>query len=618
MNTKKYLFRLLAVLFPLVVLAMVELTLWVFNAYPQPPLFTEVQADGKSYVQINSQVGERYFNSRVMPVPNLYPQKFSTNKPENTFRIFCMGGSTTAGFPYEMTVPFPQQLSFLLQQDYPDQEFEVINMGLSAINSFTVVDWMPEILKQDPDLILLYMGHNEFYGAYGTGSTISMGNNARVVRVVLKLQKLRLFQMIKSIIRGFGPTPTQGNPTLMEKVIDDKFIATNSILRMKTQENFASNLQVILETCKTENVPVILSNLVSNLKDQIPLDVSSNPQNTTSKANALYLKGHKEFEQGDTATAYISFSRARNQDEVPFRANENLNDIIHDQALRYNFDLVDMEQAFRKTSASGIPGNDLFSDHLHPNPEGYHLMATAFQASIIDAGLLPQASGKMLLQQPLHVTPLDWEIGSLSIFKLLHRWPFGNSQVDYSDYKPLTDEATTAIAKNYLFDHHIWTRAHHEMADYHNSAGRFEQACQDYMAIVKMFPDEIETYSKLVECAKQIQAWDMVKFSCRSAIPRTTLKGMFYFNLALAQRVEGNLTQAIPNIQKALKAPELSRSQSANIYFTYALFLLDIQENLDAIQVLEGLVREVPDFLKAQQLLKQLKGSSKDPQVLLL
>ena len=608
MNNKKNLFRLLAALFPLAVLALLELTLWLFNAYPEPPLFNEIQESGKSYTQINSQVGERYFNSKVMPVPNIYPQKFAAVKPANTFRIFCLGGSSTAGFPYEMNVPFPQQLAFLLKRDYPDRSFEVINLGLSAINSFTVVDWMPEILQHEPDLILLYAGHNEFYGAYGTGSTISMGRNAHVVRLILKLQKLRLFQMVKSIVRDFGAPATQQNSTLMEKVIADRFIATNSVLRMKTEENFASNLKVILDGFQAADVPVVLSNLVSNIKDQIPLDITSNPQNTSSKAYALYLKGHKEFEEGDTATAYISLARARDSDEVPFRANDNLNDIIRKNAFQYNLSLVDMEKIFRGASMSGIPGKDLFSDHLHPNPDGYALMARAFQKTIIEAGLLAEQPSVPLIRAPLYVTAIDWEIGSLTLFKLLHRWPFGNSDVNYSDYKSLTDDATAEVAKKYLFDHHTWGRAHSEMADYHRTTGNLNQACQEYIAIIEMYPDKIDYYSKLVDTAKRIQLWGIVQQTCEAALLRTPNKGMFYYHLALAHRAAGNIEAAITSVRLASQAPEITPTQSVNIHFTLARFLVEIHENMDAVTVLETLVKQVPDFAPAQQLLKQLKG----------
>ncbi|NQT61596.1 MAG: hypothetical protein HQ556_01445 [Candidatus Marinimicrobia bacterium] len=607
MKSKKIIFSILAVLLPVAFLALIELSLWIVDAYPQPPLFFEVSEGDTSYTHINSQVGERYFDKAIMPVPNLYPQKFSSEKSTGTIRIFCLGGSTTAGFPYEMTTPFPQQLALLLRADYPDRNFEVINMGLSAINSFTVVDWIPEVLKQEPDLVLLYMGHNEFYGAYGTGSTISLGHDGRIVRLVLKFQQFRVVQMINSIIRGFAdPPPSKVNPTLMEKVIDDKFIETNSMLRIKTRENFSANLDVILTACQAAGVPVILSNLVSNIKDQTPLDVTSNPQQTSSKAHKLYLKGLREFRQGDTTTAHISLTRAKNTDQVPFRGNDYLNEILQVKAGRFAQPIVDMKSAFRRASSSSIPGNDLFCDHLHPNPIGYHIMAREFRKAMDRADLLPMTPIQDTTMQPILVTDLDWEIGALQIFKLQQRWPFGNSSVDYTEYVPLHNDVTVQLAKEYLFDHHVWGKAHSDMADYYLKQGDLNMACREYQAIVEMYPEKTEYYTKLVECAKQARLWELVKQTCQKALTTTTSRGMFYYNLAISHRMTGDIELAMPLIELALKAPELTRIQSANVRFAYARFLLEVQKPSEAASVLTELLNDSPDFVEAQELLNRL------------
>ncbi len=607
MNYRKIIFATLTALIPILLLAIVEASLWLLNAFPQPPLFIEKQISEVKQIEINAQVGERYFNKRVMPVPNLYPQRFSAEKSSGALRVFCLGGSTTAGFPYEMNVPFPQQLEFMLKNNYPDQEFEIINMGLSAINSFTVVDWIPEILDQSPDLIILYMGHNEFYGAYGTGSTISMGHNGRFIRLALKLQKLRLMQMMKSILRSSGSTPSiQDNPTLMEKVIDDRFIETNSILRMKTHENFAGNLNVILNACKSANVPVILSNLTSNIKDQFPLDITSASARETTKALELYQKGLKEFNQGDTATAYISLSRARDTDEVPFRGNAPLNDIIRDQADKFQLQFVDMENAFRVASPTGLPGNNLFCDHLHPNPLGYHLMAKQFYQALAQTELLPAVPEPFSSDQPLLVTDLDWEIGELRIYKLLHRWPFGNQTVKYSDYVPQIDSATTEIAKSYLFDHNIWVKAHGDMGYYFWQQKEPSKAALEYQAIITLFPDQIEYYGRLVECAKVTGQWDLVKHTCEQALEIAEAKGMFYYHLALSQRMAGKLKSAISNMQKAADAPELTRGQSVNVYYSLAQLLVDANKPMDAKIVLDALIQQAPDSQRARELLNKL------------
>lgn len=140
-------FGLALLLTPLLLLALFEFSLRLFNLFPREPLFVEAVQDGREVVQINPGVATRYFNPKKVVVPNLYPETFSRSRSENTFRIFCLGGSTTAGFPFEFQVPFPARLKSLLSSQYPRTHFEVINLGLSAVNSFTVLDFIPEVLE---------------------------------------------------------------------------------------------------------------------------------------------------------------------------------------------------------------------------------------------------------------------------------------------------------------------------------------------------------------------------------------------------------------------------------------------------------------------------------------
>ncbi|MBC8192109.1 MAG: hypothetical protein H8E18_07005 [FCB group bacterium] len=50
----------------------------------------------------------------------------------------------------------------------------------------------------------------------------------------------------------------------------------------------------------------------------------------------------------------------------------------------------------------------------------------------------------------------------------------------------------------------------------------------------------------------------------------------------------------------------MTRIQLANVRFTYARFLLEVQKPSEAASVLTELVSEVPEFVKAQELLSKL------------
>ncbi|GJQ62355.1 MAG: hypothetical protein SCALA702_14080 [Melioribacteraceae bacterium] len=603
-SSKKLIFTVFTVLIPIVFFVILELLLVTFDIFPQQPLFME---DGK-VVRVNSNVGERYFNKNIMPVPNIYPQEFEAEKSENTFRIFCLGGSTTAGFPYEMTVPFPKQLELILEEDYPDRKFEVINLGLSAVNSFTVLDWIPDVLEHEPDLIIIYMGHNEFYGAYGTGSTISVGNSGGFIRFVLELRKFRVTQMIIALLNQFsGKADDADKTTVMEKVVADQFIAADSDLRAVTLENFSENLEIIINKLNENNVPLIVSNLVSNLKDQPPLDSYNMDKADSTNSSKIFRLAVDMLTKGDSLRAYSLFRLARDNDLVPFRAIFRTSEIVDSLSGKYAIRYVDMIKAFRHFSPKGIPGNSLFCDHLHPNPNGYRIMANEFRNAITKMNILPRIENKVYSLTPELVTGLDWEIGGLKIYKLKHSWPFGNNKVDYSLYPPIVNRETAQIAKSFLFEHHVWGKAHEEMAIYYKSSGDIKKAILEYQTILEIYPDKKRIYDDIIETAKAINAWGVVKAVSKKAVRNINSRGIYYYHLALAERMTGNLDGAIKAIEKAISAPEISHNQKANFYLTYAKLLIDNRKIVEAKGILDNLIQTYPEFTPAAELLTKLQ-----------
>ncbi len=599
---KKILYTVLAGLLPILFFAGVEVSLRLFDLFPQPPLFLKIQGQGQDLVQVNPSVGERYFDPRIMAVPNLYPQTFPENKAQNTFRIFCMGGSTTAGFPYEMTVPFPKQMELILRETAPETNFEIINLGLSAVNSFTVLDFIPEVLKQDPDLILIYMGHNEFYGAYGTGSTISYGHKAGLVRFVMKVQKLRLVQMLDQLVTGLKPAvaPSQAE-TVMEKIIDDPFIAADSELREITYRNFQENLELILEICHQNNVPVGLSTLVCNLADQPPLG---------QNADALdaFRLGHELLAQGDSAKAYTAFVKARDLDAIPFRADSRINRIIESVKRPGVAGFADLASLFRFRSYGGIPGNSMFCDHLHPNPEGYRFMAKAILASVSNKTFFPRNAFQLSESEiPQLVTDLDWEIGGLKIFKLKQRWPFDSKIVHYDNYIPIKDSLSAEIAKRYLFGHKVWGQAHEELSRHYLEQGDLTAACGELAAIVEMYPAKLEFHQKLLQCALQVQDWSTVERTALGILDQQQGDGQLFYQLAMAERMQGKLQSALYHAEQALKDRKLDPEQFAEVYFSLALILVDMDDTLGAKRVLEDLLDQFPGFPPAAKLYARLE-----------
>ncbi len=86
----------------------------------------------------------------------------------------------------------------------PQKHVEVVNTALTAINSITLKDFIPQVLKYEPDAILIYAGHNEYYGAFGIGSNETMSKSAFLRSLNFGIMNLRIAQLVKSGISGIS------------------------------------------------------------------------------------------------------------------------------------------------------------------------------------------------------------------------------------------------------------------------------------------------------------------------------------------------------------------------------------------------------------------------------
>jgi len=89
-------------------------------------------------------------------------QEFSSDKPNNTYRIVTIGGSTTFGIGVTDENTWPVILEKKLHSINLDKNIEVINAGIPAIGSFYESKLIKEkIIHYDPDLIIVYDGAND-------------------------------------------------------------------------------------------------------------------------------------------------------------------------------------------------------------------------------------------------------------------------------------------------------------------------------------------------------------------------------------------------------------------------------------------------------------------------
>jgi len=89
-------------------------------------------------------------------------EDFPTNKNANTIRIIALGDSWTLGHNANLDETYPKRLAQLLQQDFPDKNIEVLNLGMFAYASHEGLKLLQQqALSFQPDIVLIGFSMND-------------------------------------------------------------------------------------------------------------------------------------------------------------------------------------------------------------------------------------------------------------------------------------------------------------------------------------------------------------------------------------------------------------------------------------------------------------------------
>ncbi len=604
------------ILLPVLFFVVLEGGLRLANYGGNTELFIEAPGEYQRYYLCNPNVGRRYFFMQPT-IPDPPQDLFLKQKPENGYRIFVLGGSTTAGYPYGHNLMFSRILQKRLADAFPDRYIEVVNTAMPAVNSYTLLDFMDEILAHEPDLLLIYAGHNEFYGALGVGSNESMGKFRAFVKFYLKLQRYKTFLFVRDVISGlvkrvhsllFGGNLVNPSGTLMERMVAEQTIPLGSPLYELGRRQFAENLKDILNKARNAGVPVIVSELVSNIRDHPPF--VSVAYDTLPEAGAVYRQAKQKEQQGKYEEARALYYRAKDLDALRFRATEDFNALIHEIAAAFGAPVVPMRTFFEAASPHGLIGNGLMLEHLHPNVNGYFLMADAFFETIKKHGFIsdrwdtvnvPPAS---YYQQNWGMTPLDTLYANLRIRVLKGNWPFKPRWVKNTallEYRPQTKAESLAV--QIILDRRMTTeRAHVELARYYERQGRFLEAFREYYALVYATPHNISPYifaaNMLIKAKQFDSALPLLYASMRVKETAFALK---WIGQILLER--GEIGQALPYLEKAYSATPQDPQLLYNLSGAYAL-----QKRYEQAKMLLRQLESIsPNFPGARNLMQQLE-----------
>lgn len=404
---------------------------------------------------------EQYFNA----------QSFRHPKPPGVFRIVAFGGSTTYGHPYLHRTSFPAWTARLLGLADPGKTYEVINAGGISYASYRVRRLAEELARFEPDLYVVYSGHNEFLERRNFAAILAEPPALRRTRSLLHRSRLytAVYRGVRAL-RGAGASSshtvlTDRLAATLEEVGGPELYHRDETFRQGVIEQYRASVEAIARFARGRGIPLVLCTLSSNLAGVSPFK-SEHRAGFGAEQRALWERlvgdaqsAHEAGEQeralafleragslddrfamahfargqvllalGRVAEARGAFIRAKEEDIIPLRALEVFNDIVRDVAREQRVPLADVDRRFRDLSPGGITGPPLFLDHVHPDVEGHQLIAREVVEAAVGAGLVPVTPEAWLRARPRALAVLAEERAAVTPrYLAMGRWVIGRT-----------------------------------------------------------------------------------------------------------------------------------------------------------------------------------------------
>jgi len=528
------------------------------------------------------------------------PFKLSSVRSENAYRVFVLGASAAQGEP-DGAFGFGRFLQVMLQNRYPEINFEVIIAATAAINSHVVVEIAKDCARHEPDLFIVYLGNNEVTGPYGAGTVFApLSPSLSVIRMGIAVRATRLGQLLTSFtewaaVQRSRPTSWRGLEMFLDKQIraDDQHLET-------VYRHFQRNLEDIVQIGRNSGAKIIVSTVGSNLKDNPPFASLHRPDLTEqdkakwdnfyaqaveyesagryaeavecylaateidgSYADLQFRLGCCYWSLGDHDAAKQRYIQARELDTLRFRADRRINEIVRSVADSWagkDVYLADAVKTFERNSPHGTAGCELFYEHVHLNFKGNYLLAKTILEKVEE--ILPQRVTVHRVDNSLPLTKdgcaqrlayTEWDqyvISDEVLNRFIRKPPFTN-QLYHEERLRIMEEEHKTLKANITPDVLEKTAVQYRQA--------IQNAPQDLYLRWKygrLLVEDLKDYKAAAEQFKLV----------RSSIPHSYV---MYNALGSVLRAAGDLDAAIANYLTAIRIKPTCGDAHYNLGWIY-------------------------------------------------
>jgi tetratricopeptide (TPR) repeat protein len=577
---------LVGVTVPAAILVVTELVLAAVGV--EPLIRREDPTRGFSgLVSVFQRDGDRFGTRELSRQRTFNPQSFLADKPANGFRLFCLGGSSAYGFPWGAEAAFTGLLGDLLAASHPERTVEAINAAGTSYGMHRLGVVARELVRYQPDVFVIYSGHNEFVEPTFYGAVKTWGEARQ--RTWTLLARWRLYTLIHDLLRDDSPpTGSAATPAFDLSVRRDQSAVFDAAEKAEIVRRFEEGLRDLIGRSREAGVRVVLATVPANLRDWRPQRSIAGAEGGSddwldrfTRGGELLESGHggeavplleeaASIEPGHAGTRFRlarayeaadrydeareAYGRACDLDASPIRRLSAINDAIRRVAAEEEgADLlfVDVERTLETESEHGLIGFNWIEDYVHPTQQGHRRIALAIWDAMERAGWLgpPRPADPELFRR---VTARRGEVEAENPRFLYNTAVVlqqqGRAAEAMEEYRRAID-----LAPDY-------DGARLNLGDLLLAAGRVDEAIAQFRAILDHDPDNPDARRNLGAALTRAGRAGEARVELERAVARDP-SAQAYNNLGSALEAGGDLDGAIREYREAIRAdPEYARA----------------------------------------------------------
>ena len=555
-----------------------ELVLWLFGV--DTMIAREDPSSGFSgLVSVYAREGETYRTRPSLRGRTFNDQSFPVRKRNDEVRIFCLGGSSAFGFPWDAKASFSGVLEDVLTAAGAGRTFKVINVaGISyAMHRLNIV--ADEILNYDPDVFVIYSGHNEFVERSFYRALAERGQARN--RVMHAMAHTRVCGALHQLFVERGKAAGSRRNAFDMSVRREQTYRYSAAETEAIVEDFRDGIGRLVRSAQQRGVRVIVSTVPCNLRQWRPrvsvAHISAGVDHGTwgvalrdgrqkveagrfqeaigeleraldvaphhAETHFLLARAREGLGQWDRARR--SYEAACDHDASPNRRVSGINEAIREVARRDRVVLVDSERVFREQSEHGLVGFNLIEDYVHPNEKGHQIIAWELWRAMAGEGWLGDAASvnrELFDRVVANRTTASAEANAI--------WHFNQGVIleNQSQWARAIDKYQRAVELEPNLP-----LALHNLARLLHKQGEPQEASRYVDQLLKIAPDHAQGRVLCGNLFADQQRWDDAIKEYRRAVAAADTPIAAYNQMGVALAKKGDLDGAVTAFEQAIR-----------------------------------------------------------------